>query len=433
MKQLKTIFSLFLCATLFVNAQTDKLNSTFYFGKKANENKGIQISSPITYTDLLGYGFDFQSAQNISFHKKFISSIKSIYFSVKLPEGNYKVEVVLDGNKHSNTTIKAESRRLMLRELKLEKKDTAHYSFSVNIRTPKISTEQSIKVKDRDKNQLNWDDKLTLEFSGEPHIKSLKISPVSSVKTIFLAGDSTVTDQDVEPWASWGQFITNYFNPEVVIANYAESGATLSSFKSTNRFDKILTSMKPNDYLFIEFAHNDEKIKGENNGAWGLYTNSLKEFITKFREKGGIPILVTPTQRRAFNADGTLKSTHGDFPDAMRKVATNLQVPLIDITKMTTSMYESWGDEASRNAFVHYPANTFPGQTEALEDNTHFNSFGANEIAKCVVQGIKDLNLEIANYLRPNIPEYNPKNPDTFSHWTLPMSTRFETKKPDGN
>jgi lysophospholipase L1-like esterase len=191
--------------------------------------------------------------------------------------------------------------------------------------------------------------------------------------------------------------------------------------------------MRPKDYVFIEFGHNDEKIKGEDNGAWGLYTHSLKEFITKFREKGGIPILVTPTQRRAFNDDGSLKPTHGDFPDAMRKVAIDLQVPLIDVTKMTTDMYESWGDEPSRKAFVQYPANTFPRQTEKLEDNTHFNSFGANEIAKCVVQGIKDLKLDIAQYLKPDLPTYSPKKPDNFSDWTLPRSIRFENTKPDGN
>ncbi|WP_308991086.1 rhamnogalacturonan acetylesterase [Mariniflexile litorale] len=431
---LKHIFFLLLhIVFLFNTTAQNNLSQSFNFGINTNEKNTTYINNPILYNDALGYGFDFQSGQNIKFKKNFITSKQSIYFSVKLPEGNYKINVVLGGKKCSTTTIKAESRRLMLKEITLDKNNTTQQSFTVNIRSPKINTTEYIKVKDRDKNQLNWDDKLTLEFSGTPVIQSVKISPVSNVKTLFLAGDSTVTDQDLEPWASWGQFITNYFNSDIVVANYAESGATLSSFKGTKRLDKILTFMKPNDYVFIEFGHNDEKIKGEGNGAWGLYTNSLKEFITKFREKGGSPVLVTPTQRRAFNNDGTLKPTHGDFPDAMRKVAIDLQVPLIDITEMTTYMYESWGNDGSRNAFVQYPANTFPGQAEKLEDNTHFNSFGANEIAKGVVQSIKDLKLDIAQYLKPNLPNYNPKKPDNFSDWTLPMSTRFENSKPDGN
>jgi len=431
MKQLKVIILTLLNTTCILNIHAQ--NNTFYFGEKATKNDGISIRESIIYNNNVGYGFDFDSALNVKFNKKSISSENSIYFSVKLPEGNYKVDVVLGGNKTSNTTIKAESRRLMLKEFKLDKRETSNLSFTVNVRTPKIDSEQHIKVKDRDKNQLNWDGKLTLEFAGNPNIQSIKISHVSNIKTIFLAGDSTVTDQDVEPWASWGQFITAYFDSNIVIANYAESGATLSSFKSTNRLNKILSLMKPNDYLFIEFGHNDEKIKGEGNGAWGLYTNSLKDVITKFREKGGIPILVTPTQRRAFNTNGTLTETHGDFPEAMRTVASNLNVSLIDVTKMTTDMYESWGEEPSRKAFVQYPANTFPNQTETLEDNTHFNSFGANEIAKCVVKGIKDLNLELTNYLRLNIPNYNPKKPDNSTDWSLPISPRFEIKKPDGN
>jgi lysophospholipase L1-like esterase len=191
--------------------------------------------------------------------------------------------------------------------------------------------------------------------------------------------------------------------------------------------------MQPGDYIFIEFGHNDEKAKGEGKGAWGEYTTLLKEYVTRARSKGGIPVLITPTQRRHFNADGTLNPTHGEFPDAMRKVAQEMQVPLIDVTKMTTLMYESWGDELSKKAFVQYPANTFPGQIKALADNTHFGSFGANEVAKCVVQGIKNLGLDIAKSIKPSFPNYDPKKPSQPNDWTVPMSNRFEIVKPDGN
>lgn len=411
----------------------DTISKTFIFGAKHTSKNGIVINTPVNYNNQLGYGFDFNSVKNVVFNKKSIAAKSSIYFSIKLPEGNYKIDVVLGGKKSATTTIKAESRRLMLKEQSTNKKESISYSFAVNVRTPNINDNNKINIKDRENYYLNWDDKLTLEFLGNPIIQSLKITPVSKIKTIFLAGDSTVTDQDLEPWASWGQFFTNYFTKDVVIANYAVSGASLSSFKARKRLDKILSVMQTGDYLFIEFAHNDEKIKGEGNGAWGLYTNLLKEFITKFREKGGIAVLVTPTQRRAFNSDGTLKPTHGDFPDAMRKVANDLQVPLIDVTKMTTSMYESWGVESSKKAFVQYPANTFPGQKKELKDNTHFNSFGANEIAKCIVQGIRDLDLEISKYIKKNTPKYNPRNPDNLSDWTVQMSLRFENNKPDGN
>lgn len=435
MTSLKKVLLPFLCITMFFNANAQKkiATSVFNFGETANKNAGIAINKATLYNDATGYGFDLDSDKNVVFDKKSISAKNPVYFSVKLPEGNYSVEVVLGGKNCATTTIKAESRRLMLQEFKTAEKETATQRFVVNVRTAQFDTNNSIRLKPGEIKGLNWDNKLTLEFSKASVVQSIKITPVSKIKTLFIAGDSTVTDQDLEPWASWGQYFTNYFNTDVVVANYACSGLALSSFKSGNRLEKILYLMQAGDYLFVEFGHNDEKAKGEGKGAWGEYTTLMKEYVTRTRLKGGIPVLITPTQRRRFNDDGTLLPTHGEFPDAMRKVAQELQVPLIDVTKMTTLMYESWGDELSKKAFVFYPANTFPGQTKELADNTHFGSFGANEVAKCVVQGIRDLKLDIAKNIKTTVPEYDPKKPVQFSDWTLPMSTRFEITKPDGN
>lgn len=423
---------IYALSTLLTNAQNN-FSKTYLFGTNQKDHLATCIRQVLSYNDSLGFGFDLNSEKNVKLKKNALTSKGSVYFSQKLPEGNYKIDIVLGNNKCSRTTIKAESRRLMLNQVKVQKNKTSIHSFIVNVRSPVIDNNTKILVKNRDKSQLNWDHKLTLEFLGNPAIKSLKITQVTTIKTIFLAGDSTVTDQDLEPWASWGQFITNYISDKIVVANYAESGSTLSDFKTVNRLHKILSLIKPGDYLFIEFAHNDEKQKGEGIGPWQSYSNLLREYVTKSREKGGTPVLCTPTQRRAFNNDGSLKDTHGDFPEAIRKVAKELNVPLIDITLMTTKMYESWGIEESKRAFVHYPANTFPGQTKPLNDNTHFSNFGANEIAKCVVQEIKDLNLELKQFLKPEVPEYNPKTPDNYKNWSLPISSKFEIEKPDGN
>ena len=435
MKYTKKLLLSFLSISLFMNAfaQKKEFVREFNFGKKQKSNSGIAINKTIEYSDKLGYGFDLDSYKNVAFDKKSISVKNPFYFSVKLPEGNYSIEVVLGGKDSAITTVNAESRRLMLREVQTAEKETKTERFIVNVRTAKFGDNNSIRLKPGEISGLNWDDKLTIEFLGTAIIQSLKITAVSNIKTLFIAGDSTVTDQDLEPWASWGQFFPNYLTTDVVVANYACSGLALSSFKSGNRLEKILHLMQPGDYLFIEFGHNDEKAKGEGRGAWGEYTTLLKEYVSRTREKSGIPVLITPTQRRRFDDKGTLIPTHGDFPDAMRKVAQELQVPLIDITNMTTAMYESWGDELSKKAFVFYPAHTFPGQTKELADNTHFGSFGANEIAKCVVQGIRDLSLDIAKSVKTTVPNYDPKKPDQPSNWTLPKNVRFETTKPDGN
>lgn len=406
----------------------------FYFGNTSKNKKGILINSPLTYNPSIGYGFDFNSASNAKINLNTFSTLKPIYFSVKLPEGNYQIEVVMGSTeKQSNVTIKAESRRLILDQLSIKKGKPVTKVFNVNVRTPKIDDNLNISLKDREKDILDWDDKLTLEFLGDVSVQSIKITPKDNLTVVYLAGDSTVTDQDVEPWASWGQFITNYFDDTVVVANYAVSGSALSSFKGGNRLKKILSLLKKGDYLFVEFGHNDEKIKGEGNGAWGSYSTLLAEFVQSAKDKGAIPVLVTPTQRRSFNENGTLKETHGDFPAAMRDVAVKNNAALIDLTKMTTELYETWGDEPSRKAFVQYPANTFPGQVKALEDNTHFNSFGANEIALCVLKGIRELDIPLKKQIQKEVPNYNPKKPNYISNWTLPMSDRFEITKPDGN
>lgn len=444
----KIIFLLFLIASFNVSNATVVAEKTikesskkvekqvFYFGKQVKKSKGaIIISKSLSFDSVVGYGFDFNTATNVSLNKNSFATEAPTYFSVQLPEGNYQVSVTFGSTiKNTNTTIKAESRRLMLDQKQLKKGETATKTFNVNVRTPKIDANSQIQLKERDFGQLNWDEKLTLEFLGSVEIKSISITPITDVTTMYLAGDSTVTDQDLEPWASWGQYITNYFDENVVVANYAASGLTLRSFKAGLRLKKIISVIKPGDYLIVEFAHNDEKEKGEGIGPWDSYSASIREYVQAARDKGAFPILITPVQRRAFNADGTLKPTHGDYPDAMRKVAQEMNVPLVDITKLTTTLYESWGDEPSRKAFVQYPANTFPGQKEKLEDNTHFNSFGANEIALCVIKGLRDLNNSpLAQYFLKEAPQYNPNQPNAFAKWTLPMSTRFEIVKPDGN
>ncbi|UAB82635.1 rhamnogalacturonan acetylesterase [Zunongwangia sp. SCSIO 43204] len=415
---------LFLSATLGF-AQSISFSKT----RKAD----INLTENKTYSEDIGYGFDFNSGSQVKFENKGFVADTSVYFSVKLPEGNYKIDVVLGGKNVSETTIKAESRRLMLVQEKVDAHQTKTFSFNVHLHHQEIAnTSEKVNLKPRELNVLDWDKKLTLEFLGNPAVQQITITPADDLTTIFLAGDSTVTNQDLEPWASWGQFLPLYVNQDAVVANYAASGASLSSFKTRKRFEKILSLLKKNDYLIIEFGHNDEKIKGEGNGAYGLYTKLLTEFIEAAREKGGIPILATPTQRRAFK-DGKLQPTHGNFPDAMRKVAEEMKVPLIDITKATTKMYESWGDDISRKAFVQYPANTFPGQTEKLEDNTHFSNFGANEICLAFMQEIKEKNVSLQDCFKTDLAEYDPKKPNQLSSWTIPRSPRFESIKPYGN
>ena len=378
------------------------------------------------YSDSQGFGYDVLPAPD---SKK---PTEPFYFSVKVPDGNYLVKVVLGGKKNSNTTVRAEGRRLMMDNITTKKaKDTQEVTFTVNKRTPQIDEKNRVKIKDREKAYFTWDDKLTLEFNGSmPAVKSIHIEK-ADVPTIYLCGNSTVVDQNYEPWASWGQMITRWFGPEVAISNHAESGLTARTFIASNRLDKILTTLKKGDYVFVEFGHNDEKEKKPGDGAWYHYQYQLKIFVDQVRKKGADIVFCTPTQRRAFNDDKkTLKNTHGDFPAAMKMVAEKENVPLIDLNRLTKTFFETLGYEDSKRALVHYPKEVYGRE---LADNTHFNTYGAYEVAKCVVMGMKQLNLPIVQYLRADWQDFNPAQPDDWKTFKWAPSRIAENVKPDGN
>ena len=381
------------------------------------------------YSDAIGYGFDVISAPM----KK---SATPFYFSVKVPDGNYKVTVTLGSRrKAANTVVRAESRRLFAEDCSTKKNKFVTYSFIVNKRSPYINEKESVRIKDREMDYLNWDNRLTLEFNGSaPAVKEIKIERDTVAPTVFLCGNSTVVDQNNEPWASWGQMIPRWFDAGVAISNHAESGLTAGSFLASNRLDKILAMMKVGDYVICEFGHNDQKEKGPGSGAWYNFSFNLKKFIDLVRAKGGTIIFVTPTQRRAWE-EGNMKirETHGDYPEAMRTVASRENVPLIELHNMTRTFFETLGFENSKRALVHYPANSFPGQTTELADNTHFNPYGAYEVAKMVVMGLKHLNLPIVKDLRTDWRDYGPAHPDDFTQFKWYPAAKSEVAKPDGN
>lgn len=383
-----------------------------------------------TYSVAEGKGYDILSAPKSKGNAPF-------FYSVKVPDGNYKVTVTLGSKKKAGkTVVRAENRRLMVDEVATKKGQFKTYSFIVNKRSPYISDKEQVKIKPREKDYLTWDEKLTLEFTGAaPVVKEIKIEPDTQAVTLFLCGNSTVVDQMTEPYTSWGQMVTRWFGPEVAISNHAESGLTAGSFLASNRLDKILATMKKGDYVFCEFGHNDQKEKSAGSGAWYNFSYNLKIFIDKVRAKGGNIIFITPTQRRAFDeaTHTKIQETHKDYPDAMRAVAKREGVPVIELHDMTRTFFETLGYENSKKSLVHYPANTFPGQTKDLADNTHFNPYGAYEISKMVVMGMKQLNLPIVKYLRSDWKDYDPARPDDFNKYVWYTSVMVDVTKPDGN
>ena len=408
---------------------SNALSWKFDFGTGAIAPGYTQVTAQDIYTSEKGYGFE-TDGDVMCLKRRGLDPLRSdlclshkpFYFSVALPEGNYDVKLTLgDPAFESVTTVKAELRRLMLERVETKPGKFVTRTFTVNVRTPQITSDGEVKLKDREKTTeaWAWDEKLTLEFNNaRAAICAIEITRVD-VPTIFVLGDSTVCDQPREPYNSWGQMLTRFFKRGIAIANHAESGESLRSSLAAKRLDKVLSVMRPGDYLFIQYGHNDEKEKGEGVGAFTTYKAELKKFVAGARQRGGIPVLITPVQRRSFDKGGKITNSHGDYPEAIRQVAKEDKVPLIDLNAMSKPLYETWGVESSKRAFVP-------------NDNTHHNNYGSYELAKCIVEGIKTNKLGIAKYLIKDTARFDPRRPDPIENFKVPPSPLIDVAKPPG-
>ncbi len=399
------------CAALSILASSSsaqaQISYKLSFGSGKTEPGWTHISPTNPYSPSDGFGFE-PDAQAIG--KDFKPGISPFYFSVKEPEGNYKVTVTLAGE--STVTVKAELRRLMLESIRTAAGQFTTCEFIVNLRTPEIPGGGHVHLKPREttSEQWDWDDKLTLEFNGRnPSLQSLQIEPVN-VPTVYLLGDSTVCDQPAEPWNSWGQMLPRFFKPQVSVANHAESGETIANSLRAQRFDKVFSLMKPGDYLFVQFGHNDMKDKATN--ALEVYKSNLQKVVERTRSLGGTPVLVTSMERKAGIDGPTLKG----YPDAVREVAKQENCALIDLNAMSLVFYRTLGTNLDK----------------AFQDGTHHNNYGSYEMAECVVDGIKQAKLPLAKFIVDDF-EFDPAHPDDVDKFQMAVSPVSSNTKPLGN
>jgi lysophospholipase L1-like esterase len=431
-----TIVVMSLCSRI-LQAQDQR---TFTCGKATAAS--VSLSSGNTYSSATGasapFGFDFKSVPS-SFSGHACSSNAPFFFSMEATEGNYEVTLDLGSDQtSSSTTVRAESRRLVLPQRNLRKGQSERHTFLVHVRTPTISEPgvsgllPRVKLKSREISALDWDNKLTLEFNGtHPSMRSLSIRRVDRATTIYLAGDSTVVDQDKEPWAAWGQMLPSFFNRSISVANNAESGETIRSFVGENRLRKVMSTIRKGDYLFIQFAHNDQK-PGAGFVSIPDYKDELRSYIKQSRDHGATPVLITSMNRRKFDGTGHIEATLAGYPEATRQIAGEQAVSLLDLNAMSKTLFEAMGEDGTLKVFVHYPANTFPGQDVELKDDTHFNSYGAYELARCLIKSIQDQRLPLATYLVKGIPPFDPAHPDPPSGWDWPLSPMISADTPYG-
>jgi lysophospholipase L1-like esterase len=394
-----------------------------------------QVLPETRYSAAQGYGFEGEArvtevdrGGTDALRSHFCTADHPFFFSVAVPEGNYTVTVILgDLMGRSMTTVKAELRRLEVEEQRTVPGQFSTRRFVVNVRTPHIGADRMVRLKPREKTGefWDWDDKLTLEFSGaRPCVCAVLVFPAPDVPTLFLAGDSTVCDQPYEPFASWGQMLPRFFGPNAAVANHAESGESLRTFIGEGRLAKLDTLMRQGDFLFIQFGHNDQKETGEGVGAFTSYKAELESFVADARAHGTTPVLVTPVSRRTFGDDGRIRNSLGDYPEAVRRVAKEQGVALIDLNEMSRTLYEALGPEKAKALFP-----TINGRVEG----THHDNYGSYELAKCVVGGIRASKLAIADCLIGDTPPFDPAHPDPLSSFAVPPSPKGSAEVPYGN
>lgn len=231
------------------------------------------------------------------------------------------------------------------------------------------------------------------------------LASVSSAQiTIYLAGDSTCATKLAEkrPETGWGEMMQAYFDPaKVVIDNHAQNGRSTKTFISEGRWQTIVDKLKKGDWVFVQFGHNDSaKEKGERYTPPDAYRANLIRFIADVRSKNANIVLLTPVMRRRFDKDGNFFDTHGEYPDIVRSLVNEKKVPLIDMHRKSEAVIKRYGVEGSRALFLQLKPGENTNYPNGIEDNTHFVPKGAEEMAKLVVEGIRENKLKLKNYLK---------------------------------
>jgi lysophospholipase L1-like esterase len=286
-----------------------------------------------------------------------------------VPPGDYDVKVVL-GSAREPVEVLAEARRLMVSE-----SSEPVLRFTVNVREP-----------EGQQNGFGGPGTpgLTLRLSGPAPLNVVVTPAPASTRRLFLAGDSTVTDQETAPYTGWGQRLPSHFGQGLSVVNHSGSGeSTVSFLAEPAMWQALRPQLGPRDVVLVQFAHNDKQTTA------AQYRANLTEIVSGIRSTGATPVLVTPIVRRWFtgtqlNSTGLIVNSLGvDLPAEMRSVAAAEHVDLIDLTARTQAVVEALGPEAAKALYL----------TREKRDDTHTSEYGATVYAGLVAEDLAALNL----------------------------------------
>lgn len=255
----------------------------------------------------------------------------------------------------------------------------------------------------------------------------LLMTSSSKLTTIFVIGDSTAAEKSNpkgNPERGWGMVLQGCFDDKILVDNHAVNGRSSKSFIDEGRWQKVLDRIKPGDYVFIQFGHNDEKpMLDRHTDPGSTFDANLKKFINETREKGGYPVLFNAVVRRCYyseelkndddeklrnktydgkeliNSD-TLIDTHGAYVVAPRKVAQEMNVPFVDATKITHDIETQMGIVGSRKLHMWFLPGDNPQVPKGKKDNTHYNVYGARIIANALADAVGEQVPALKKHIR---------------------------------
>lgn len=242
--------------------------------------------------------------------------------------------------------------------------------------------------------------------------------------TIFTIGDSTMANKDIsgdKQERGWGMMLQNFFSDDIVVDNHAMNGRSSKSFIDEGRWQTVLDRIKPGDYVFIQFGHNDEKPDVKRHTDPGsTFDDNLRRFVNEARAKGAHPVLFNSVVRRSFaesktavtdddlransskNAieGDTLIDTHGAYLISPRRVAAEMNVPFIDANKITHDLEQGLGREGSKSLHMIFAPGETPSLPKGRQDNTHYNIHGAAKVASLLADAVVKEVPALKKYLR---------------------------------
>lgn len=220
---------------------------------------------------------------------------------------------------------------------------------------------------------------------------------------VWMIGDSTMAGKkaDRAPESGWGEAMQSYLKSNVIVHNHAASGRSTLSFINEKRWQAVVDSIHPGDYLIVQFGHNDEKPKATiHTEPFGSFQDNIRMFIEKSREKGASPIVCSSIVRRHFDGKGNLLQTHGDYIAAARDIAEKTSTPYVDMEALTRELVLKLGPEGSKSLFTFCEPGECPLRMAGVQDSTHLNFYGSAKIAYLFVKDAKLQQLEIATFMK---------------------------------